>query len=98
MCGTEIDLLIAYVPEASMGTAVEMWEAWKNGAVIISISGMTRNWVVRYLSHRIYPDLESFKAAVAVFLSLCRYSAFGQGTNRFQIPNDRQSRYPIVPR
>ena len=64
MCGTEIDLLIAYVPEASMGTAIEMWEAWKNGAVIISISEMTRNWVVRYLSHRIYPDLESFKAAV----------------------------------
>ena len=41
-----------------------MWEAWKNGAVIISISGMTRNWVVRYLSHQIYPDLESFKTAV----------------------------------
>ena len=64
MCGTEIDLLIAYVPEASMGTAVEMWEAWKNGAVVISISEMTRNWVVRYLSHRIFPDMESFKAAV----------------------------------
>ncbi len=64
MCGTEIDLLVAYVPEASMGTAIEMWEAWKNGAVIISISSMTRNWVVRYLSHRIYPDLDSFKTAV----------------------------------
>ena len=64
MCGTEIDLLIAYVPEASMGTAVEMWEAWKNGAVVVSISGMTRNWVVRYLSRKVYPDLESFKDAV----------------------------------
>ena len=64
MCGTEIDLLVAYVPEASMGTAIEMWEAWKNGAVVISISEMTRNWVVRYLSHRIFPDMESFKASV----------------------------------
>jgi hypothetical protein len=64
MCGTEIDLLIAYLPEASMGTAIEMWEARKNGAVIVSISAMTRNWVVRYLSHRIYPDLETFKGAV----------------------------------
>ena len=25
---------------------------------------MTRNWVVRYLSHRIFPDMESFKTAV----------------------------------
>lgn len=64
MCGTEIDLLIAYVPEASMGTAIEMWEAWKNGATIVSISTMTRNWVIRYLSHKIYPDIESFKTAV----------------------------------
>ena len=64
MCGTEIDLLIAYVPEASMGTAIEMWEAWKNGAVIISISEMTSNWVVKYLSEAVYPDMDTFKQAV----------------------------------
>ncbi len=60
-CGSEVDLLIAFVPEASMGTAIEMWEAWKNGAVIVSISPMSRNWAIRFLSHKIYPTLEAFQ-------------------------------------
>ncbi|MDO4586464.1 MAG: hypothetical protein Q4C95_04115 [Planctomycetia bacterium] len=60
MCSTGIDVLIAYVPEASMGTAIEIWEAWKNGATILTISPLTKNWVVRYLSEAIYPDIETF--------------------------------------
>ena len=63
-CGSEVDLLIAFVPEASMGTAIEMWEAWKNGAVVISISPMARNWAVRFLSHKVYPTLEDFREGV----------------------------------
>jgi len=63
LCQT-IDLLIAYLPQASMGTAIEMWEAYQHGAVVISISPMRHNWVVKFLSHRIYPDLESFKSAL----------------------------------
>lgn len=27
MCGTEFDVLVAFVPEATMGTAIELWEA-----------------------------------------------------------------------
>ncbi|MDO5552392.1 MAG: hypothetical protein Q4G68_01400 [Planctomycetia bacterium] len=64
MCGQEIDLLVAFVPEASMGTAIEMWEAYKNGATVITISEMTRNWAVKFLSHAIYPNLESFSEAI----------------------------------
>ncbi|MCF0234768.1 MAG: hypothetical protein HUK22_07315 [Thermoguttaceae bacterium] len=64
MCGSEIDVLIAYLPEASMGTAVEIWEAWKNGAIIIVISPLAENWVVKFLSSAIYPDLPTFFAAV----------------------------------
>ncbi len=64
MCGTEIDVLVAFIPEASMGTAVEMWEAWKNNATVISISPMKRNWVVRYLSHVVYPDMDAFRKGV----------------------------------
>ena len=60
MCGSEVDVLIAFVPEASMGTAIEMWEAWKNNAVVITISPMQVNWAVRFLSHAIYPDLPTF--------------------------------------
>ena len=64
MCGNEVDVLIAFVPEASMGTAIEMWEAWKNNAVVITISPLKANWAVRFLSHAVYPDLPTFFAAL----------------------------------
>ena len=64
MCGNEVDVLIAFVPEASMGTAIEMWEAWKNKAIVITISPMQVNWAIRFLSDVIYPDLSAFFAAL----------------------------------
>lgn len=62
-CGEAVDFLVAYLPEASMGTGIEMWEAWKNGATVVSISPMTRNWAVKFLSHAVYPDLAAFERA-----------------------------------
>lgn len=59
LCRT-VDLLIAYLPQASMGTAIEMWEAYQHGATIISISPLRHNWVVKFLSHAIYDDLHAF--------------------------------------
>lgn len=59
-----VDVLVAYLPEASMGTAIEMWEAYRHGAVVLSISPMRRNWVVRFLSHAIYANLEEFTEAL----------------------------------
>lgn len=64
MCGTDIDVLIAFIPEASMGTAIEIWEAWQNGAIVISISPMATNWVVKFLSDAVYPDMDAFQAAL----------------------------------
>lgn len=64
MCG-ETDVLIAFVPEASMGTAIEMWEAWKHGRVVIAISPLSHNWAVRFCSHVLYPDVEAFEADLA---------------------------------
>lgn len=64
MCGTEIDVLVAFVPEASMGTAIEIWEAWRNGALILTISPMATNWAIKFLSDAIYPDLAAFRAAL----------------------------------
>ena len=46
----ESQLLIAYLPEASMGSAIEMWEARRAGVKIISITPLRENWVVRYAS------------------------------------------------
>lgn len=54
------DVLIAYVPEASMGSSLEMWAAYQAGAAIFTISQMTTNWVVQSLSAQIHPTLEDF--------------------------------------
>ncbi len=64
MC-REVDVLIAFVPEASMGTAIEMWEANQHGAAVLSISPMVHNWAVKFLSHEIYEDLQACERAVA---------------------------------
>ncbi len=59
------DLLIAYAPQASMGTAIEMWQAYRAGIPVVSISPMAANWVVKYLSNVVLPDLPAFEAWVA---------------------------------
>lgn len=61
----EADLLIAYVPSASMGTAIEMYEAAKSGTIVLTISPMAPNWVLRLYSDEIFPDIEEFDAFVA---------------------------------
>jgi len=61
----QADVLIAYVPEASMGTAVEMWEAHQAGKPILTISPLTENWVVRFLSARVFPSIGAFESFVA---------------------------------
>lgn len=63
MCG-EVDAVIAFAPEASMGTAIEIWEAFRHGRTVITISPMTHNWAIRFCSDRIYPELTDFVAAL----------------------------------
>jgi len=60
-----VDVLVAYVPSASMGTAIEMWSAYQGGARVYTISPLTCNWVVRSLSERVFPDMAAFAAFVA---------------------------------
>lgn len=65
MC-REVDVVIAFVPEASMGTAIEMWEAHEHGrAAVVAISPLAHNWAVRFCSHALYPDMDAFAAALA---------------------------------
>ncbi len=59
------DLLVAYAPQASMGTAIEMWQAFQMGVPVVTISPMAANWVVKHLSEAVLPDLTSFEAWVA---------------------------------
>jgi hypothetical protein len=56
------DLLIAYCPSASMGTAIEMYEAYRGGAIVVTVSPMARNWVLLCYSHAIVADLAEFEA------------------------------------
>jgi hypothetical protein len=55
------DLLIAYVPEASMGSAVEMWEAKRAGVKVLSITSLTHNWVVKYVSDRVISSMDELE-------------------------------------
>lgn len=59
------DLVIAYVPVASMGTAMEMYAAHLHGVPVIAISPLRTNWVIIALARRIFPDLASFFVALA---------------------------------
>ncbi len=59
------DVLIAWLPSASMGTAIEMYEAHRSGAVVLTITPMAANWVVRAYSDRILPDLAAMEDFLA---------------------------------
>lgn len=59
------DVLVAYVPSASMGTAVEMYLAARNGAVVLTITPLSANWVIRAYSDRIWATVEEFERFLA---------------------------------
>jgi hypothetical protein len=61
----QADLVIAYAPQASMGTAIEMWQAFQAGTPLVTISPMTANWVIRHLSDVVLPDLATFASWAA---------------------------------
>jgi hypothetical protein len=61
---TQVDVLLAFVPEASMGTAIEMWQAHQHGRTVITISPLSHNWAVKFLSHELYSDVIEFEKAL----------------------------------
>jgi DNA-binding response OmpR family regulator len=58
-------LVLCWLPTASMGTALEIWEAHGAGATVWTISPLDTNWVIRFFSHRVFPDLAAFEKALA---------------------------------
>ena len=60
----ETDVLVAYAPVATMGTAVEMYRAHAAGRLVFTISPMATNWAVRFLSTRVFKDLAEFEVFV----------------------------------
>ncbi len=55
----EADLLIAYLPHASMGTAIELWTAFHSQAYIVAVTPLQHNWVVQITANEVLPDLPS---------------------------------------
>ena len=58
---SKADLLVAYVPKASMGTALEMLKAFEANVPVVTISPMAANWVIKHLSSVVLPDLGAFR-------------------------------------
>ena len=63
LCG-DVDLVLAFVPEASMGTAIEMWQAHCHGRLVVTISPLKHNWAVKFLSNVLYADIVEFEEAL----------------------------------
>ncbi|MBK8903854.1 MAG: MoaD/ThiS family protein [Anaerolineaceae bacterium] len=59
---SEADLLIAYLPLPSMGTAMEMWQAYQGNTYIIAVTPYVNHWAIRFTAHEILPDLDSLIA------------------------------------
>ena len=55
----DVDVLLAYVPLPSMGTAMEMWEASQSGAYVVTVTPYVHNWAMKFTSDEILPDLDS---------------------------------------
>ena len=53
------DVLIAYLPIVSMGTAMEMWEAFRSNTYIIAVTPHIHHWAIRFTADEILPDLNS---------------------------------------
>lgn len=62
----EADAVVVFVPEASMGTALEMGEAYRGGKPIFAISPLVHNWVIKCLSTRVFATIDEFCAFVAI--------------------------------
>jgi hypothetical protein len=56
------DLIVAYIPQASMGTAIEIWEAHKRGVPILVITTLVHNWVVLLTARQTFPTIDDFAA------------------------------------
>jgi hypothetical protein len=55
----EVDVLIAFLPQASMGTAMEMWTAYQAHKHIIAVTPLVHQWAIRFTANEILPDLEA---------------------------------------
>jgi hypothetical protein len=61
---SQYDAIVAYVPEASMGSAIMMWEAYRNQRIVVAISPLEDNRTVKALSSALCKDMKEFSSFV----------------------------------
>lgn len=61
----QADILVAYLPQASLGTAVEIWQACRAGKPTIVISPMSNNWMLWATATHLVPDIPAFAQFIA---------------------------------
>ena len=47
-----------------MGTAIEMWQAFQRGRVVLVISPLRENWTVKFLADVVLDSLEDLEALI----------------------------------
>ncbi|CAJ1416667.1 unnamed protein product [Effrenium voratum] len=62
------DVIVSHLPEASMGSAVELWEARKHQLTVLTISPMKDNWTIRSVTDHNFADLADFEANLSAHL------------------------------
>ncbi len=60
----EADVLIAYLPIVSMGTAMEMWEAFRSNTYIIAVTPHVHHWAIRFTANEVLPDLDTLLSKI----------------------------------
>ncbi len=78
---SQADVIVAYLPEASLGTAIELWEGYHHGRAVVVITPMRENWVINLLADVVVPSLEAFEQLVVDgrLAALAAASANGRG-------------------
>lgn len=84
------NIIVAYIPEASMGSAIELYNASLRGKYVVTISPMRSNRIIRLFSHDIYDSVESF-------INACQVGKFKKDYSRFIIEKSKRTT-SIAPR
>ena len=63
----QCDVVVSYLPSASMGSAVELHAARESGKLVLVVAPgrMASNWVVRSYAHHVFADVPALQAWLA---------------------------------
>ncbi len=78
------DIVVAYIPEASMGAAIEIYNASLRGKYVVTITPLQTSRIIKIFSHDIYDSVDSFEQA-------CEIGKFKKDFSRFIIEKSRRT-------